>query len=162
MILFSSFLWNLSVLRTIFYSFKTGAYKAGLFPSVELIKFLIRRVFEDFARICTNFTGTEESWIKVFSAVSLLFSCLLNFAVTTGKDSLWESWGSQCTCLVMSTVTEPDYSDYSGLYSEVEPWTVTRLTFMEGWKSQGRPPKPHFPQEYGGALCCTGTWQWHR
>lgn len=39
----------------------SDAYKAALFPSVELIKFLIIHVFKDFARICTNHTGTVES-----------------------------------------------------------------------------------------------------
>lgn len=51
----------------------SDAYKAALLPSVELIKFLIIHVFKDFARICTNHTGSVESRIKdcCFSLVFL-------------------------------------------------------------------------------------------
>lgn len=101
---------------------------------------------------------------KGFSIVSVLFSCLLNFTVRTGKDFLWESSGSQCTCRVMTTVTKQDYSDHSELHNEVETWTeihVTCLTFMEWWKSQGsapRPPKPHFLHELVGPGSGASSW----
>lgn len=88
---------------------------------------------------------------KGFSIVSVLFSCLLNFTVRTGKDFWRESWGSRYTCPVMTTVTKPDYSDYSGLYNKVETWIeihITCLTFMEWWNHKEVHPGHQSPTSH--------------
>lgn len=64
----------------------SDAYKAVLFPSVALIKFLIIHVFKGFARIGHKSYWRSRILNKGISFLSASFFCLLKFTVRTGSD----------------------------------------------------------------------------